>query len=156
MVTSEQLAPILRDAWGRDTCDPHDLPDWTPENPSRGQCGVTALVVHELLGGDLVLGEVFVAGGKVGHHWWNRLPGGDEIDFTADQFRPDEEVVGAEITVVPPGGPRRCRAQWELLRARVLAALGDQERSRRVADGETPNRSRYAPANRPRWVKPQR
>ncbi len=142
MTDTEMLRPILRGAWGRDTCDPHDLPDWTPENPARGQCGVTALIVQELLGGDLVLGEVLVGGGRVGYHYWNRLPGGRDIDFTADQFRPDEVVTGGTIQAVPVGGPRRCREQWELLRGRVLTALDDQERSRSVADGETPNRAR--------------
>jgi hypothetical protein len=155
MLTQRTLKPMVRAAWGRDTCDPHDLADWTPENPSRGQCGVTALVVQELLGGDLVLGEVFVAGAKVGHHYWNRLPGGDHLDFTADQFRPDEVITGGEIQARPVDGPRRCREQWEILRGRVLDALDDQDRSRRVVDalddqdrsrrvvdGETPKRER--------------
>ena len=122
MVTMEQLTTALREAWGRDTCDPHDVPDWTPENPSRGQCGVTALIVQELFGGELVLGEVFVDGTKVGHHWWNHLPGGHDVDLTADQFRPDERIVGRELHPVPENGPERCREQWELLRSRVLTA----------------------------------
>ncbi|GIF14097.1 YunG family protein [Actinoplanes teichomyceticus] len=140
MVHTDELRTILRDAWGRDTCDPHDLADWTPGNPARGQCGVTALVVHELLGGSLVLGEVMVAGTRVGHHYWNRLPDGREVDFTADQFRPEETVTGGVLQQPPAGGPRRCREQWELLRGRVLAAV--QGRPRSVTDGGTPNRAR--------------
>ncbi|MEV6490387.1 hypothetical protein AB0M20_17430 [Actinoplanes sp. NPDC051633] len=119
-ISEDDLRPVFLAAWGSDTCDPADLP-WRPDNPSRGQCGVTALIVQELLGGDLVLGEVFVGGDKVGHHYWNRLPDGRDLDLTADQFRPDEVVTGGEVQQRPPDAPRRCREQYELLRRRVLA-----------------------------------
>ncbi|MBG0562471.1 YunG family protein [Actinoplanes aureus] len=123
MTDLELVATILRAAWGADTCDPHDLPDWRPENPARGQCGVTALVVQDLLGGDLVLGEVLVGGVKTGHHYWNRLPDGREADLTADQFRPGETVTGGQVQPRPSDAPRRCREQYELLRHRVLDGL---------------------------------
>lgn len=76
-----------------------------------------------MLGGDLIHGEVHVNGAKVGNHYWNRLPDGTEIDLTADQFLPGEEVVGGQVVVRPPDGPRRMREQYALLRERVLAAL---------------------------------
>lgn len=123
MLDIDQLRPILRTAWGPDTCDPHDRPDWRPDNPARGQCGVTALVVQDLLGGDLVLGEVFVEQVKVGHHYWNRLPDGRDVDLTADQFHPGEVVTGGQLQRRPPGPPRRCREQYEILSRRVRAAL---------------------------------
>jgi hypothetical protein len=123
VLNTELLRPILRAAWGADTCDPHDLPDWRPDNPARGQCGVTALVVQDLLGGDLVLGEVLVDQVKVGHHYWNRLPDGRDVDFTADQFHPGEVVAFGRLQQRPPDAPRRCREQYELLSRRVHAAL---------------------------------
>ncbi|GLY03758.1 hypothetical protein [Actinoplanes sp. NBRC 101535] len=119
----ERLRPLLRAAWGADTCDPHDLADWHPGNPARGQCNVTALVVQDLLGGDLILGEVLVDGVKVGHHFWNRLPDGRTADLTADQFHPYETVVGGAPLPRPPAGPWRIRDQYETLSHRVLAAL---------------------------------
>jgi len=119
----ELLRPLLRAAWGPDTCDPHDLENWRPDNPARGQCGVTSLVVQDLLGGDLILGEVFVGQTKAGHHYWNRLPDGAEVDLTADQFHPGEAVTGGQVQQRPPDAPRRCREQYELLRQRVHAAL---------------------------------
>ena len=122
MLSVERLRQTLRAAWGADTCDPDDLDDWRPDNPSRGQCGVTALVVQDLLGGELILGEVFVGHDKVGYHYWNRLPDGSEVDFTADQFHPGEVVVGGQVQQRPPGAPRRCREQYALLRQRVFAA----------------------------------
>lgn len=123
MIDLELLRPILRAGWGADTCDPHDLHDWHRDNPARGQCGVTALIVQDLLGGELVLGEVFVGDTRVGHHYWNRLPGGRDVDLTADQFHPREVIVGGQVQRRPPGTPRRCRQQYETLSQRVLAAL---------------------------------
>ncbi len=120
--TLREIEPAVRSAWGIDTCDPHDLADWHPGNRARGQCGVTALVVNDLLGGELVLGEVLVGGRKVGHHWWNRLDGAD-VDLTAGQFRPEETVTGGRTVERPPGPVRRCREQYETLRGRVLASL---------------------------------
>jgi mutator protein MutT len=85
------------------------------------------MVVQDLLGGDLVLGEVQIDGRKIGHHYWNLLPDGVTVDLTSDQFNPEETVVGGEVRVRPPDAPRRCRGQYKLLRHRVLAALADEE-----------------------------
>nr|WP_203886282.1 hypothetical protein [Planotetraspora kaengkrachanensis] len=90
---------------------------------------MTALVVQDILDGDLIIGEVHVGGVQIGHHYWNRLPDGSEVDLTADQFRPDEEVVGGRVVARPPDAPRRHREQYELLRERVLEALAADARS---------------------------
>jgi hypothetical protein len=116
----------VRASWAEDTCDPSDLADWRPDNPARGQCGVTTLVLHDLFGGELVLGEVQVAGERTGVHYWNRFGAGVEIDLTREQFGAHERVVGATVVVRPPGQPRRCREQYELLRKRVLALLAER------------------------------
>jgi hypothetical protein len=113
----------VRASWGADTCDPVDRAGWHPGNPARGQCGVTALVLHDLFGGELVLGEVRVAGERTGVHYWNRFGAGLEVDLTRGQFRQDEEVVGGTVVQRPPGPPRRARAEYELLRDRVSAHL---------------------------------
>jgi hypothetical protein len=113
----------VRTSWGQDTCDPVDRADWHPGNPARGQCGVTALVLHDLFGGDLMLGEVHVAGERTGAHYWNRFGTGLEVDLTRDQFAPEENVVGGQALQRPPGRPKRCREEYDLLRDRVLARL---------------------------------
>ncbi|WP_459708806.1 YunG family protein [Actinophytocola sp. KF-1] len=120
MWTLTDVEHACRASWGVDTCDPVDRAEWHPGNPARGQCGVTALVLHDLFGGELVLGEVRVAGERTGVHWWNRFGAGLEVDLTRDQFRQDEEVVGGQVVERPPGPPKRCRAEYELLRDRVL------------------------------------
>lgn len=73
------LGEALRDAWQAGTSA--DSASWSPRNPSSGQCAVTALAVQALLGGELLRAKV----GSVSHYW-NRLPGGEELDFTRDQF----------------------------------------------------------------------
>lgn len=120
--TLSDIEFAVRAAWGTDTCDPVDLNDWHEGNPSRGQCGVTSLVLNDLLGGELVLGEVHVDGRQVGVHYWNRF-GGVEVDLTREQFRPDETVTGGRVVERPPGTPHRCREQYEVLRRRVLTRL---------------------------------
>jgi hypothetical protein len=123
MLNVEMLRPLVRAAWGDDTCDPVAREEWRADNPAWGQCGTTALVVQDLLGGDLIHGEVHVDGAKAWNHYWNRLPDGTDVDFTADQFRNGEAVVNGQVVHRPPEGPRRCREEYELLRERVLAAL---------------------------------
>jgi len=54
--------------------------NWTPSNPALGQCAVTALVLQDYYGGDLVRVPVHKSS-----HYWNRLDGCD-IDLTEGQF----------------------------------------------------------------------
>jgi len=123
--TLTDIESALRASWGVDVCeDPADVPHWSPVNSARGQCGPTALVLHDLLGGDLVVAGVTAADGTPrGYHWWNRLSGGEEVDLTREQFR-DGEVVGPGRVLARPAGPmKRGEEQYLTLRARVLAAL---------------------------------
>ena len=121
-MTLEAVILALREAWGRDTCAPEDLPGWSPDNPARGQSSTTALVLHDVFGGSLVTGEVFVSGERMGFHWWNRLPDGEQVDITLEQYGPHEHVVGG-IDVLRPTGPTRLDSQYALLSARVSARL---------------------------------
>ena len=52
-VTLDELEQAIRAAWGRETSDDPD--DWSETNTARGQCAVTALLVRELLGGDILV-----------------------------------------------------------------------------------------------------
>jgi hypothetical protein len=123
-LTLNALEAAVRASWGPDVCDdPADLPRWSPANPARGQCGPTALVVNDLLGGDLCVAEVRLGdGSQRGYHWWNRLAGVD-IDLTLEQFGPDERVQEPRVLPRPAGPLRRGEAEYLLLRSRVLARL---------------------------------
>lgn len=121
------IEQAIRSAWSPDSCDPCDLQDWSPENPARGHCGVTSLVVQDLLGGEVMIGDVVHADGtRQGVHYWNRLAGGVEVDLTWEQFRDGEVLVaGSERSV---GHPKRrddgrVIGQYRTLAARVDAAL---------------------------------
>lgn len=87
--TLADIEAAIRAGWSADTCEPADISriPWTAENPAWGQCDITAVVVQDIVGGELVLGEVFIDGRQEGYHWWNLLPGGIRIDLTREQFR---------------------------------------------------------------------
>lgn len=123
-VELREVEEHVRASWGADTCDPVDLP-WSPANPSRGQCGVTALVLHDLLGGALLVAEVrFATGGRQGFHTWNQLPDGTQVDLTREQFRPDELVGVPRVVERPPGLVlHRCVEQYAVLSDRVGQAV---------------------------------
>lgn len=91
---------------------------------SRGQCGTSALVLHDWLGGELLVADVLVDGKVNGVHYWNRLPGGEEIDLTADQFVPGETLGKPRAAVRPAELPVHGRDAYLLLRNRVAALLG--------------------------------
>ena len=53
---------------------------WTSENPYKGQCGVTALVINDFFGGEILKTEV-----ENQWHFYNRIAG-KRYDFTVKQF----------------------------------------------------------------------
>ena len=71
----------LRTVWCRETAHPSYQKDWTEDNPSYGQCCVTALAMQDLYGGDIY--ECKVQGKR---HYVNITPEGYLHDFTASQF----------------------------------------------------------------------
>ncbi|EST21265.1 hypothetical protein N566_27605 [Streptomycetaceae bacterium MP113-05] len=86
------------------------------------------MVLNDLLGGELVRGEVHVDSQRVDYHWWNRLGTGTEIDLTREQFEPHEVVTGGIVVPRPPVTElRRLREEYELLRDRVVEKLQRQQ-----------------------------
>jgi hypothetical protein len=72
----DEIKSALRKSWSLATAR-----QWTPTNPAAGQCNVTALLLHELFGGDLLKTPL-----PAGDHFYNRI-GGRRFDFTESQFR---------------------------------------------------------------------
>lgn len=123
-MTLTDLEAAMRDAWSLETCDPTDAASWTPENPSLGQCAVTALVVHDLVGGRLLEAEVLNADGSPqGFHYWNRLAGLD-IDLTRAQFTGGEQLRDPHLIDRLPSQPWLAHDKYVIFRDRVRAALG--------------------------------
>lgn len=125
--TLMDIERAIRSSWGADTCAPEDIPDWHPGNSARGQCGVTTLVLNDLLGGDLVRGEVHRDERWVDFHWWNRFAENLEVDLTREQFAPDE-IVGPGTAIERPPAVHRLGDEYETFRNRVFAALGEGTR----------------------------
>ncbi|WP_052868788.1 YunG family protein [Streptomyces niger] len=118
----------IRSSWSAETCTPEFRSRWTTDNPARDQCGVTAMVLNDLLGGELIRGEVHVNGERVDYHWWNRLGMGVEIDLTREQFGPEEIVTEGMVIARPPVAEwSRLREEYELLRNRVAERLNRQQ-----------------------------
>jgi hypothetical protein len=71
----EQVARALRKSWSLASAR-----QWTAENPAAGQCNVTALLIYDLFGGELLKTPL-----PEGDHFYNRI-GGCRYDFTDSQF----------------------------------------------------------------------
>lgn len=82
---TETQIDTIRAAWCRDTSADPDK--WTPQNPAMGQCAVTALIVQDLIGGELERVDVHVAWtDKPVSHYRNVQPDGTRLDLTFSQF----------------------------------------------------------------------
>lgn len=88
-VTLEALERAVQAAWSADTAE--DPAAWSPENPARDHCDVTALLVRDLLGGEILIANVIRDGRRVERHAWNRLPSGLTVDLTRSQFQNGEQ-----------------------------------------------------------------
>ena len=125
--TLAQLEDAIRGAWSEDTASEDN--EWTPDNPSCGQCDITTLVVHDLLGGEVLAADVFLDGERVEAHMWNRLASGLEVDLTREQFR-SGQVIGEPTRSHAAGDVRADASALPPLRAvpvlseRVRATLG--------------------------------
>jgi hypothetical protein len=124
--THTRLAEALRTVWAADTCSPDDFEraGWSAENPAWGHCDITALIVNDILGGDLMLGEVHLAGEQHGYHWWNRLDDGSEIDLTREQFRLGQVITETRPVTRPQGRLPRRWDEYLLLRERLASQFG--------------------------------
>ncbi|MBV8754960.1 MAG: hypothetical protein JO328_19055 [Hyphomicrobiales bacterium] len=71
----ERLRGILPLCWSVETD-----PQWLPENPARGQCNATSLVVQDLCGGEILKTET-----PGGWHFYNAVAG-QRHDLTVSQF----------------------------------------------------------------------
>lgn len=72
------LFRLLKTVWSAETASPPE--SWTPDNPARNHCSVTALIVQDHLGGDILFTKT-----TGGTHFYNRIDGRD-WDLTVSQF----------------------------------------------------------------------
>lgn len=70
-----ELKHVLMKVWSIESSS-----KWTPQNPAKGQCGVTALVVNDIFGG-----EILKTLTPEGWHFYNKI-NGQLYDLTESQF----------------------------------------------------------------------
>ena len=70
-----RVVAALQASWSLKTSS-----QWLASNPARGQCNVTALLVNELFGGEILKTPL-----PEGDHFYNRIDG-ERIDLTDVQF----------------------------------------------------------------------
>lgn len=86
----KQIELKLKKAWSLNTSSDPD--NWSPQNPSHGQCAVTALVVNDYLGGIIVHTDALLPNGEKVSHYFNLIDG-EEFDLTREQF-PEGTIIG--------------------------------------------------------------
>jgi hypothetical protein len=83
-VDTQKLEDAVRKLWSAETSFPPA--ERRPEDPSRGQCAATALIVQDYVGGEIMQCDVR---GDHESHFYNRLPSGEILDLTNEQFSGD-------------------------------------------------------------------
>ncbi|QED46974.1 YunG family protein [Cytobacillus dafuensis] len=74
----EQIMNALSKSWSLESSS-----KWSKDNPAKGQCGVTTLVVNDILGGEIKKTKL-----PDGWHFYNII-NGKRYDLTASQFGED-------------------------------------------------------------------
>ncbi|MEK3975807.1 YunG family protein [Psychrobacillus sp. FSL K6-1267] len=80
----EKIKYALSNSWSIESST-----KWSKENIAKGQCGVTTLVVHDLLGGEILKTKLLDD-----WHFYNSI-NGKRYDFTDSQFKGAIEYMDA-------------------------------------------------------------
>jgi hypothetical protein len=75
VATPVELYHVLRRCWSPETSS-----KWLPDNPARGQCSVTSLIVQDVFGGEILKTRIGPS-----WHFYNRI-GETRWDLTVSQF----------------------------------------------------------------------
>lgn len=76
MPDEKLIVEVLIRCWSKKSSDV-----WNENNPAKGQCGVTALVINKLFGGEIL--KTKLQNGQL--HFYNFI-NGQRFDFTSSQF----------------------------------------------------------------------
>ena len=77
----KDLYDSLKHIWSADTCAPRMRDRWTKENPSLGQCSITAFLVQDIFGG-----KVYGVPLNDGNYHCFNVVDGHVFDITSEQF----------------------------------------------------------------------
>lgn len=122
-----ELFAVLEQCWSRETAHPSSQADWVENDPSYGQCAITAMLVHDMFGGSIH--KIRVSGG--GTHYFNKL-NGKYADLTREQFdlyhlsveyEPNEEIPREFC-----GRNKNTLMRYRQLQRNIICFLNDPER----------------------------
>jgi hypothetical protein len=91
------------------------------DGKSIGQCYVTALLINEIFGGQIMHGWIKWNGKRL-HHFWNLIDfsaQNKEVDFTSDQYGGDgyKPIIKGEVFTKP----NFCNPRFKKLKAKYIA-----------------------------------
>ena len=92
-LTPRDYYDILRTIWCVDTCAPRMRNEWSADNPTLGQCSITAFLMQDIYGGKVR--GILRDGGN--YHCFNDVDG-CVFDLTSEQFG-GEELDYSDCTV---------------------------------------------------------
>lgn len=119
-LTPRDYYDLLSGIWSAETCAPRMRAEWSPENKTRGQCSITAFLMQDIFGGE-VLGVPLKDGN---FHCFNRV-GKCVFDLTSEQFGEirldyaDRPVQSREVHF----SKEEKRQRYEALREKLSAAV---------------------------------
>lgn len=115
------LYDALLNVWCAETCAPRLRDRWTPDNPTLGQCSITAFLAQDIFGGK-VYGILRPDGN---YHCYN-VVAGRTFDLTSEQFgseRLDYSNNPEQFREVHFAKEEK-RLRYELLKKRLASKLG--------------------------------
>ena len=116
-LTPRDFYDILTGIWCAETCAPRMRAEWSAQNPTLGQCSITAFAIQDIFGG-----QVFgVPLGDGNYHCFNVVDG-RAFDLTSEQFgdrKLNYERVREQFREAHFAKEEK-RARYDLLRGRLM------------------------------------
>lgn len=116
---------VVRHSWVAATA----LGNWTSKCPELNQCAVTAMLVQDYFGGNLLRCEC----DDGDSHYWNMLPDDEEWDLTEGQFEYSGVTPLRDTVVVRSreyvDANRGTVKRYKVLKKRFLKLYNDQQNS---------------------------
>jgi hypothetical protein len=122
-----KLETAIKQSWCSETS--YEPESWTKENPAKGQCSVTSLVVQDYFGGEILCAKVTLVNGEEINHYYNSI-NGVEIDLTRAQFGKNDKVGSGFEKKKEYNSTREfmlsnnsCKNRYELLKQKVVKVI---------------------------------
>lgn len=120
MIDREQISDILKKCWSIESSS-----KWEKDNPSKGQCSVTALVIQNTFAGEILKTRV---NGQ--WHFYNRID--DQIlDFTSSQFGEPIQYQNIAISV-EEASKDTTEKQYEHLKEQFTRLISSQKKTNNI------------------------